>query len=106
MIYAHQSLDLAILEVALNDNPCTRPIYPTHEQFNSNQGLIVCGLSPIRSEGKVRSIVKRFIQQYEVEVVDRKYGVTEVQISFECDAMEPGNSEERVICHGAVLSAL
>jgi hypothetical protein len=95
----HEECDVAVLQITNTDNPCTKPLYPGHEELSSSKGIIYCGFES--SDGNLRvEITEQFSR-------DSRYrNHEEVILEFPSTNVTGGYSGGPIFGDGGVILGL
>jgi Trypsin-like peptidase domain len=90
LLYAHPTIDLAVLLVA--GCPCNIPLFPAHHKFAGAGGLVTVGYRPSKNTKEYgRTIEVNHVATFDTEQRDRPDGREELVI-FQADFAEGGHS--------------
>ncbi len=91
--------DIAILQIEGNNNPCTQPLFPGHDDLSVSTGLISLGYTP--SKGNVISIIREKI--YKKNVWQWQNNENQIIFEFENSVIEGGCSGGPVFGDGGCV---
>jgi S1-C subfamily serine protease len=97
-IYADPNIDLAVLQI--DGALCQHPLFPAHQAFASQSGLITLGYRPTLSKEPGRTTIEaNQVSSFESERRDRSAGPEEI-IRFDAPFSEGGHSGGPVLGTG------
>jgi Trypsin-like serine proteases, typically periplasmic, contain C-terminal PDZ domain len=107
-LYSHPEIDLALVQVALEDLRIDHPLFPAHFPLNQGQGAIAFGYNRSMSNNATNTWVfsAHEVKAFTPQKRERYFGSIEFVLEFDAPWIEPGFSGGPVITIGGGVVAV